>query len=37
MDVVGWIVLKWLKYDMEAWIEFRWARRSPTSELVGKK
>jgi len=31
MDVIGWLVLKWLKYtyDMKAWIEFRWVRRSP--------
>jgi hypothetical protein len=36
MDVVGWIILKWFKYDIKAWIEFRWVRRRPRSELVGK-
>jgi hypothetical protein len=36
MDVVGWIILKWIKYDKKAWIEFWCVRRSPRSELVGK-
>jgi len=36
MDIVGWVILKWLKYDMKAWIEFRWVWRSPRNELVWK-
>jgi hypothetical protein len=36
MYLVGWIILKWLKYDMKEWIELGWVRRRSRSDLVGK-